>query len=55
MSNLDTVQNAFDSPDFGNYPDANYHSNMTDGASNYFKNFTDSVISYGYVIDIDGN
>ncbi|MEO9532627.1 MAG: T9SS type A sorting domain-containing protein [Crocinitomicaceae bacterium] len=55
IANLDTVKNASDSPDYGNFSNASYHSEMTDGASNYFTNYLDSVISWGYTVTIDGN
>jgi len=55
VTSLDTIKNASDSPDFGNYPLADYHDDLANGASNFFTNFEDSVISYGYIANIDGN
>jgi hypothetical protein len=55
ISNLDSVKNASDSPDFGNFSNAAYHEDMTDGPNNYFTNYLDSVISWGYTFSVDGN
>ncbi|MBD3636878.1 MAG: T9SS type A sorting domain-containing protein [Crocinitomicaceae bacterium] len=55
ISNPDTVKNAVDSPDYGDYPDAIFHDDLSDGASVYFTNYVDSVMCYGYVFTIDGN
>jgi len=52
---LDTIKNASDSPDFGDYSMASYHDDLAGGASNYFTNFQDSVLSYGYTFSVDGN
>jgi len=52
---LDTIKNASDSPDYGDYSMADYHDDLAGGASNFFTNFQDSVISYGYMFTVDGN
>jgi hypothetical protein len=54
-TSLDTIKNASDSPDFGDYSNADYHDDLANGASNYFTNYEDSVISYGYTFSLDGN
>ena len=38
-----------------NYPSADYNDDLSSGASVYFSNTPDSVISYGYVFTADGN
>lgn len=38
-----------------NYPTADYNDDLSSGASIYFSNTPDSVISYGYVFTADGN
>ena len=38
-----------------NYPNADYNDDLSSGASIYFSNTPDSVISYGYVFSADGN
>ena len=55
VTNLDSIKYASDSPDFGDYPSAEYHDDLSGGASSYFKNYQDSVVSYGFVFSIDGN
>lgn len=52
---LDTIKNASDSPDFGDFSMADYHDDLAGGASNYFTNYEDSVLSYGYKFFLDGN
>lgn len=55
VSNYDTVKLASDSPDYADYSNADYHDDLAGGASMYFSNYADSVISWGYVFTIDGN
>ena len=55
VTNLDTIKWASDSPDYGDFPSAVYHDDLNGGASVYFENFADSVVSYGFVFTIDGN
>jgi Secretion system C-terminal sorting domain len=55
LTNPDSVKNATDSPDFGDFSNADYWDDLSGGASLYFTNYLDSVISYGYVFSIDGN
>ncbi|UKN03098.1 T9SS type A sorting domain-containing protein [Paracrocinitomix mangrovi] len=54
-TNYDTVKNAVDSPDYGDYSDADYWDDLDGGANQYFKNFADSVLSYGFKFTVDGN
>ncbi|MEX1001177.1 MAG: T9SS type A sorting domain-containing protein [Crocinitomicaceae bacterium] len=54
-TNLDTVKYASDSPNYADYPLADYHDDIAQGTSNYFTNFLDSVISYGYRFIVDGS
>lgn len=55
VTNLDTIKYASDSPDYGDYPNAMYHDDLAGGASVYYENFANSVVSYGFVFTIDGN
>jgi hypothetical protein len=53
---LDTIRNAADSPDFASFSDATYHDDLNNNSGgDYFKNFPDSVVSYGYTFSVDGN
>lgn len=52
---LDTVKNASDSPDYSHFPSADYHDDLAGGISHYYSNFADSVVSYGFVFDAQGN
>lgn len=54
-TNNDTIKWASDSPDFGDFPNATYHDDMAGGASGYFTNYADSVVSYGFAFQISGN
>jgi hypothetical protein len=54
-TSLDTIKDASNSADFGDYPNAVYHDDLAGGASNYFTNYEDSVLSYGYTFSLDGN
>lgn len=54
-ASLDTIKNASDSPDYGDYSMADYHDDLAGGASNYFTNYQDSVLSYGYTFTVDAN
>lgn len=54
-TNLDTIKNASDSPDYGNFSSADFHDDLSGGASSYFQNFPDSVVSYGFVFTVNGN
>lgn len=53
--NLDTVINASDSPDAASFPLAQHNDVMNGGTSLFFTNFLDSVVTYGYRFEVDGN
>jgi hypothetical protein len=48
---IDTIKAAANT----SFASATYHDDMSGGASNYFKNFADSIVSYGYTFEVDGN
>lgn len=53
---LDTIRNASDSPDYASFSSADYHDDLNNNSGgDYFKNFPDSVVSYGYTFEVDGN
>lgn len=54
-TNLDTNILAADSPQAASFPNAYYNDVMNGGTSIFYENYPDSVISHGYVFEIDGN
>lgn len=53
---LDTIRNASDSPDYSSFSSATYHDDLNNNSGgDYFKNFADSTVSYGYTFEVDGN
>ena len=53
---LDTIRNSSDSPDYASFASSKYQEDLNNGSGgDYFKNFADSVLSYGYTFDVSGN
>ncbi|MFT4601814.1 MAG: hypothetical protein ACI857_001997 [Arenicella sp.] len=54
-SNLDTNILAASSAFASDFPGAHYNDIMNGGTSIFYENYPDSVVSHGYVFEVDGN